>query len=181
MAWMLTSWFGPGSSTVLIWLMIAMALVFAALLVVGTVRPGSYWGPHRPASGYHLFAALAMAYATAVMPASHHTAGLSGTGGGHSGHQGHDMAGMAGAWEPSAPAWILAAVFALDAIATAAVVVFAPNAALAGVAAQPAVPSGGGQSLEEAPEPEGKGRLRASAVPHVVMDVAMVGMLLGGF
>jgi hypothetical protein len=90
----------------------------------------------RGALAYHLVAALAMLYAVAA---------------------GHAV--------PRVVLVVLAGGFALDAVVTASVVLFAPRAGvrLAGT---------GGLVVDP-------GELRIASVPHLVMDVAMVAMLLG--
>ncbi len=168
MAWMLTPLFTGGAGTLVVVLFGVTAAVFAGLLVLGFAGPG-HWRERRPASAYHLVASLAMVYATVRM---------TGTGSAHHGHDmpgmdmsGMDMSGMDMAPPVSGPAWVLAVLFALDAVGTAIVVAAAPDTVLARAAAP-------GQAAP-GPEPGLRRRLRVAAVPHVVMDVAMVVMLLG--
>lgn len=133
-----------------------IAAVFAALVVLGLVRPDPARRLHRPAHVYHVIAASAMAWAVGLMPSGppgsghrHAMAGMTGMAG-TSGMP--DMAGMG----PSAPehlatpipvaAWLLAGLFALDALGTLALL----------------------RRLAD----------RAAVVPHVVMDLGMVCMLL---
>lgn len=136
MAAMLTPlWTGAVRTTGLL-VLGALGLVYAALLVRG--------GPARPAHVFHLVAAGAMLFA--VLAADHH--GMM------------DMAMAVPVWQ-STVAWVLAALFALDAVATTGVVALAPRAALAG-----------------APSSAGIRTLRVASLPHVVMDLGMVAMLV---
>lgn len=115
----------------------ALAVGYAALLVRG--------GPARPAHVFHLVAAGAMLFA--VLAANHRGMTM-------------DMAMAVPVWQ-STVAWVLAALFALDAVATTGVVALAPRAALAGT-----------------PSSAGIRTLRIASLPHVVMDLGMVAMLV---
>jgi hypothetical protein len=107
----------------------SIAVVFAGLVVLGLARPTPARRLHRPAHVYHVVAASAMAWAVHLVPAM---AGMPSTPG-----RPHDMAGMSDmpgmsgmdppahhhlAASASAPvaAWVLAALFALDALGTLA-------------------------------------------------------------
>ena len=109
MAAMLTPWYGQGVRVVLIGLFSAMAATFTALLTMSLVRPGVHARGQRPSLTYHLLASAAMIYATTLNDPMH--------------------MGMTTTAAP-APAWILAVVFGLDAVATAVVVLFFPDAAI---------------------------------------------------
>jgi hypothetical protein len=109
----------------------SIAVVFAGLVGLGLARPTPPRRLHRPAHIYHVVAAATMAWAVHDMTGMtrtpgqpHDTAGMSGGG--------HDMAGMTGmpGMDPSAhhdvvastpvAAWVLAGLFALDALGTLA-------------------------------------------------------------
>jgi hypothetical protein len=107
----------------------SIAVVFAGLVVLGLARPTPARRLHRPAHVYHVVAASAMAWAVHLVPAM---AGMPSTPG-----RPHDMAGMSdmpgmSGMDPSAhhhlaasasapvAAWVLAALFALDALGTLA-------------------------------------------------------------
>ncbi|MCD2187358.1 DUF5134 domain-containing protein [Actinomycetospora soli] len=152
MALMLTPWWTGAVRAAAVGVLVVLGLAFAVLLVRGP-------GAARPAHLFHLVAAGAMLYAELA--------------GSHAG----DMAGMdmadAG---PGAAAWVLAVLFALDAIATTAVVLLAPQLALA---PEPVPVPTGPPAPAPAPAPRADVRtLRVGTVPHVVMDVGMVAMLL---
>ncbi|HEY1968158.1 MAG TPA: DUF5134 domain-containing protein [Pseudonocardia sp.] len=168
MAWMLTPWYGARGQAVTGWLFAAMAVSFGVLLLLGTLRPATYWHRQRPVSGYHLCAAAAMGYATLIMPDTAEMPAMSMSMSMSSAHQ---MPAMPGAESPSGIAWVLAVIFALDALGTAIIVLVMPAAALVSVA-------GPGTSATGL-APEAGRRLRISGFPHVVMDLAMVAMLLG--
>ncbi|HTK65492.1 MAG TPA: DUF5134 domain-containing protein [Pseudonocardia sp.] len=192
---------GPGRTAVVA-VFVLLAGGFAVALVVGIVGRSGYWSARRTLAGYHLAAAAVMAFAAVSM--HHATGGTSGTGGieGMAGMAGMgDMAGMPGmdhagavSAAPGVVAWILAVLFALDAIGTAVTVAVLPAGALAAVAppataqtaAPQAAPSGLAGPAAAVPDSRSPGwdpatvrRLRLSSVPHVVMDVAMVLMLVG--
>jgi hypothetical protein len=137
MAAMLTPWWAGSVRTAGLVVLGALAVGFAALLVRG--------GPARPAHLFHLVAAGAMIFA--VLATDHHAMTM-------------DMSTAAPVWR-STVAWVLAALFALDAVATTGVVVVAPRAALAGTASSSRIRS-----------------LRVASLPHVVMDLGMVTMLV---
>jgi hypothetical protein len=183
MAWMLSPWYGPGAYTATTWLFGAMAVLFGALLLVGTLRPGTHWHRQRPVSGYHLCAAVAMLYATLIMPGSASMPGMPMSGP-------HDIHAMPGVGSPGIIAWVLGGVFALDALGTVIVVLFMPDAAVLASTASGAdvrhaagAPTGDTEGPRAATAtrvaPTARRLLRISGFPHVVMDVAMVAMLLG--
>lgn len=133
---MLTPWWTGAVRTLGVLVLGALAVGFAALLVRG--------GPARLAHVFHLVAAGAMLFA--VLATDHH--GMM------------DMTAAVSGWQ-STVAWVLAALFALDAVATTGVVALAPRAALAGT-----------------PSSAGIRTLRVASLPHVVMDLGMVAMLV---
>ena len=95
-----------------------IAGAFIGLVVLGLARSTPPRRLHRPAHVYHVVAAAAMVWAVHVMP------DMPGMGG-----EGHDMAGMPGmdayahqhlAASTPVVAWVLAGLFALDALGTLA-------------------------------------------------------------
>ncbi|WP_433798443.1 DUF5134 domain-containing protein [Actinomycetospora sp. CA-084318] len=150
MALMLTAWWTGIVRVGALAVLGALALSFAVLLVRGPAAA-------RPAHLFHLVAAAAMLYAEfAGHPAGTDMVGM-------------DMSGHAG---PGAVAWLLAVLFALDAVATSLIVLLAPHLALAPTPVP--VPAG----PRTAPPRADVRTLRIGTVPHVVMDVGMVAMLL---
>lgn len=94
-------------------LYVAIAVVFAGLVALGLLRPDPARRLHRPAHIYHVIAASAMAWAVHLMPAD--TAGTA-----HVADM-PEMPGMPGtAASLPVAVWILAALFALDALGTLA-------------------------------------------------------------
>ncbi|WP_028934922.1 DUF5134 domain-containing protein [Pseudonocardia spinosispora] len=146
MAAMLLPGYGASWRVPLLVVLGATAVALLVLLGVRIALPG----PGAGSLVYHLLASAAMIYAVVIMPdmsmgsmgSMHHMAST-----------GVTLTAMA-----------LAALFALDAVLTAGIVVFAPRTALA-VAGGGAVDGGGATTL------------RIAAVPHLAMDVAMVVML----
>ncbi len=148
MAWMLVPWAGVVSRLIINLTFGAVMLWFAGLLVAELRRParpdratrraklGSYW--------YHLVASSTMLYAALAIPGG---MGM------------HEMPGMT--MKPSRIAYALAAVFLLDLLVTAVVVVFFPGAL--GKAAGIASP------LSRS--------VRFASIPHIIMDAGMISML----
>jgi hypothetical protein len=184
MAAMLTAWWGPRLRTGLVALFGAVGLACVAGLALAAARPDPVRRAGRPALAYHLVAAAAMVYATVLMPVGPDsgTAGMPGMAGMPMMPEARDMPGMSGMAPMTAPtgasvaAWLLAALFTLDALVTVVVVAARPALALS------AVPAPAGAPADRAPEVDGRlvRSLRLGALPHVVMDVAMVIMLVGG-
>jgi hypothetical protein len=106
----------------LVTLFLAITVVFAGLVVLGLARPNPARRLHRPAHIYHVVAASAMAWAVHLMPPD--MAGMSGMSMDMSGMPG--MPGMDGsahhhvAAATPVGAWVLAGLFALDALGTLA-------------------------------------------------------------
>ncbi len=91
----------------------SIAVVFAGLVVLGLARPTPARRLHRPAHVYHVVAASAMAWAVHLMPPA--MAAMPGMSGMDDPPAHHHL----GASAPVA-AWVLAALFALDALGTLA-------------------------------------------------------------
>jgi len=157
MAGMLGPWFGPGVHLGIIGLLAGLAAALAALLTKNLVRPKEGGRNRGAALGYHLLAAATMLYATAAMPTT-------------------AMSEM-GSTDPIAMK-ILAALFAIDAVATAVVALAAPDVAVAAMARSASTntpsPGAAAATLIERERAE----LRVASLPHLAMDVAMVLMLL---
>jgi hypothetical protein len=177
MAAMAGPWFGAAARVAVLAVLAALVLALGVSLARGA-GPGLAAPGRRAALAYHLVAAAVMLAATALMPAGH---AMSRMPAGPDMPDMPDMPGMSG--PPALPAavgvalLVAAGLFAVDALATAAVAVAAP-------ARVPAVtdPSGSGNTAVAAPARVAAGLApatpRVAAVPHVVMDVAMVAMLV---
>jgi hypothetical protein len=188
MAVMLTPWFTGAGRSVILAVFAALAATFAIALVAGVTGRSGYWSARRTMSGYHLVAAAVMAYATVVhtsgtSPGLTHVTAMPGMG--HAGHSSGSTPVDAVMSAPSTMAWILAALFTLDAVGTAVTVTVLPAGAIA-AATSPNVAhaSSAGSAIPAAsagtrPQPASVRRLRVSAVPHVLMDLAMAVMLVG--
>jgi hypothetical protein len=135
-----------------------LTTAFGALLIGNLVRPSGSDQSRRATLVYHLLAAATMVYTAAAMPAG--------------------MADMGSSTPIALNA--LAVVFALDAVVTAAIVLAAPDIALAATA-RPA-PRNHSRSRTAPATTAGVDRnrlaLRVASVPHLAMDMAMVLMLL---
>ena len=117
----------PGA---LVALYLGIAVVFAGLVVLGFVRPAPARQLHRPAHIYHVIASAAMAWAVHLMPTGltdmSDMAGMSGMTAMPDMPGMGDMPGMDAAAHhhlaasPPVMAWVLAALFALDALGTLA-------------------------------------------------------------
>jgi len=156
MAAMLAPWLRPGPRGGVVGVLALLVAAFAALLVKNLIRPAAGTASRRGSLAYHLFAAATMLYATAAMPAAMTHPGSA----------------------RSAALTVIAVVFAVDALATAALVLAAPDVALA-AANGPATAPASGASAVAAGLARDRTTLRIASVPHLAMDVAMALMLLG--